>query len=70
MSHNIRHILVDGFLTDEFDALIELDHRQFSKEARITARGLLCVKERYAMVNGLRGYFDSARREEASQLRT
>ena len=65
----IRHVLNDGLHDIEKAALIELDEFEFSLRSRITARGLLCVKERYAMVRGLRGYFSSARQEEDSQLR-
>jgi len=57
-------------LQEEINALLELDRMRFTDESRITARGMLCVKERYAMVKGLRGYFNSARNEEDSQLRT
>ena len=69
VKRNVRHILADGLLDEEYYALLELDQLSFSIESRVTARGLLCVKERYAMVKGIRGYFNSARQEEDSQLR-
>ena len=69
VERNVRHILADGLTDNEFLALLELDELGFSVESRVTARGLLCVKERYAMFRGLRGYFNSARLEEDSQLR-
>ena len=66
---NVRHILSDGLTPEEFLALIELDDLDLSIESRVTARGLLCVKERYAMVKGLRGYFNSARQAKDAQIR-
>ena len=69
VDRNVHHVITDGLLGFESAALVELDELNFSKRSSVTARGLLCVKERYAMVRAIRGYFGSARIEENSQLR-
>jgi len=62
----IHSILEDGVLQEERDALLELDVLQFSKRARKTARGLLCVKERWIFSKSVRGFFNRARADNES----
>ena len=60
-TEEVDDVLVDGLSAAEKKALLELDREKFSRGSRRTARGLLCVKERFIFAKRLAGLFRSAR---------
>lgn len=58
-------VLDDGLMDTEAEALIELDRKHFSDEARATARSLLNVKERWLLSKALSGVFSRSRASNA-----
>lgn len=54
-------ILQDGLTQSETVMLVELDRKYLSDEARLTARCLLNVKERWLLRKSVNGLFSTAR---------
>ena len=61
----VSDVLRDGLADVEAEALIELDRRHFSDEARTTARALLNVKERWLLSKAMSGLFARSRASNA-----
>ena len=61
----VNDVLKDGLTAPEIDALVELDRKHFSDEARTTARSLLNVKERWLLSKAMSGVFARSRASNA-----
>ena len=66
--HNVTNVLEDGLLLDERNALLELDVQGLTTQARVTARALLHVKERWIASKTLSGIFKTCRDVEGGFL--
>jgi len=61
----VNDVLKEGLTGIEAAALVELDRRHFSDEARTTARALLNVKERWLLSKAMSGVFARSRASNA-----
>ena len=64
----IKHILSDGLMAFESEALVDLDRRYFSEASREVAHSLLNVKERWIMFKTISGVFRRFRNMEGGFL--
>ena len=67
--HSVTNVLEEGLLLNERNALLELDAQGLTMRARITARALLNVKERWIMAKTLSGIFKSCREAEGGFIK-
>lgn len=58
---HVDRVLRTGLSDAEAAALVDLDDRAYSQAACITARSLLCVKERWVLVKAVGGFFKRCR---------
>lgn len=61
----VNNVLEEGLTEPETEALVELDRRHFSDDARTTSRALLNVKERWLLSKAMSGVFARSRASNA-----
>jgi hypothetical protein len=61
----VHDVLKEGLTDPETEAVVELDRRHFSSEARTTAHALLNVKERWLLSKAMSGVFARSRASNA-----
>jgi hypothetical protein len=57
----VHRVLSDGLSYAERAALLDLDERGYTAESSITARALLCVKERWVLMKSVKSFYSKCR---------